>query len=77
MECAICKKPVCSHATFRVSGAVWQCRDCGRFGINGPTPIHYLPMYNGKVSMATDVYLAVCKECYDDAILLDDGEWVR
>ena len=67
MKCAICGKPVCSHGIHTVSGAVWTCQDCGQFGINQPAPTHCLPMYEGKVTLASDTYFTVCKECHDTA----------
>ncbi len=67
MRCAICDKHVCNHRSHRVSGPVWTCSDCGQFGINGPAPVYCLPIYEGRVSLASDVYFTVCKECHDAA----------
>ena len=62
MNCAICNKALCCHGSHIVSGPVWTCQDCGQFALGGP-----VPMYEGKVSLATDTFFTVCKECHDAA----------
>ena len=68
MNCAICEKPFCRHGSNTVSGPVWRCTHCGAIGINGPSPTHCLPMYEGKVMIESDVFSSVCKECHDKEI---------
>lgn len=63
--CAICGQPICNHGKHRVSGSVWTCLYCNEFGINGHAPIYCLPMYEGKVTLVSDTYFTVCKECHD------------
>lgn len=69
MKCAICNKPVCSHGRHRVSGPIWVCQDCAERSFGEPVPMYCLPMYEGKVMLATDTYYTVCKECHDAAEL--------
>lgn len=65
MNCAICEKFFCCHGINTVLGPTWRCDKCGAIGINGPAPTHCLPMYEGRVTIKSDVFSSVCPECYN------------
>ena len=69
MECSLCGKDCCNHASQTMNNGVFTCNMCGE-----ECPENYcLPFYEGQVDFASECFGTVCRQCCDKYLPCNSG----